>query len=95
MGQNIEFVGLFMDILESYLFFVKQKGVINDKDEAIPQICEVVEAKLAEEVPEESKEAVAVAKQRWVELKQKINSWKLWLDWFIPYWIGFIFDGDI
>jgi hypothetical protein len=52
VGQNIGFVGLFMDILESYLFFVKQKGLISDKDEAIPQICEVVEAKLAEEVPE-------------------------------------------
>ena len=53
---------------------MKQKGVISDKDEAIPQICEVVEAKLGEETPEESKEAVTVAKQRWVELKQKINS---------------------
>ncbi len=62
MGQNIGFIGLFMDILESYLFFVKQKGLISDKDEAIPQICEVVEAKFAEEVPEESKDAVASAK---------------------------------
>jgi hypothetical protein len=47
-GQNIGFVVLFMDILESYLYFVKQKGCISDKDEAIPQLCEMVEAKLAE-----------------------------------------------
>ena len=64
-----------MDILESYLFFVKQKGVISDKDEAIPQICEVVESKFTEEIPEEAKEAVGAAKERWIEVKQKINSW--------------------
>lgn len=51
MGQNLGFVGLFMDILESYLFFVKQKSLISDKDEAIPQICEVIDTKLTEEVP--------------------------------------------
>lgn len=46
VGQNIGFVGLFMDILESYEYFVKQKGIISDKDEAISQICEVIEEKL-------------------------------------------------
>lgn len=38
VGQNVGFVGLFMDILESYLYFVKQKAVISDKDDAITQI---------------------------------------------------------
>lgn len=63
-----------MDILESYLYFVKQKGVITDKDEAIPQICEVVDTKFTEEVPEDAKEAVTQAKERWVGLKQKIHA---------------------
>jgi len=40
--QNVGFVGLFMDILESYLYFVKQKGCITDKDEAITQISDVI-----------------------------------------------------
>jgi len=43
VGQNVGFVGLFMDILEVYLYFVKQKAIINDKDDAITQISEVVE----------------------------------------------------
>ena len=38
VGQNVGFVGLSMDILECYLYFVKQKAVISDKDDAITQI---------------------------------------------------------
>jgi|JI61114C2RNA_FD_contig_31_157507_length_1147_multi_3_in_0_out_0_1 hypothetical protein len=49
VGQNIAFIGLFMEILESYLYFVKQKGVIVDKDEAISQISEVIEEKFTSE----------------------------------------------
>lgn len=75
VGQNIVFIGLFMDILESYLYFVRQKGIIVDKDEAIAQISDVVEEKFtSEEVPEESKETVSQAKERWASLKQKIHA---------------------
>jgi len=75
VGQNIAFIGLFMDILESYLYFVRQKGIIVDKDEAIAQISDVVEEKFtSEEVPEESKETVSQAKERWASLKQKIHA---------------------
>ena len=31
-----------MDILEAYLYFVKQKAYIVDKDEAITQISDVI-----------------------------------------------------
>ena len=37
---------LFFSILDNYIFFVRQKQVIEDKDEAIPQIVEMIEAKL-------------------------------------------------
>lgn len=33
-------------ILDSYLYFVRQKGIVADKDEAIPQIVELIEGKL-------------------------------------------------
>jgi hypothetical protein len=32
-----------MDILESYLFFVKQKNIIEDKDDAISQLTGAVD----------------------------------------------------
>lgn len=53
-------MSLFFEILDSYLFFTKQKQIIQDKDDAISQIIEVVEAKLGEEVEgEENKIALA------------------------------------
>jgi hypothetical protein len=41
-------LNLFFNILDSYIFFTKQKQIIEDKDDAISQIRELVEAKLAE-----------------------------------------------
>jgi len=41
-------LSLFLDILESYLFFVAQKNIIEDKDEAISQLTQAVEEKLNE-----------------------------------------------
>jgi hypothetical protein len=32
-----------MDILETYLYFVKQKGIIEDKNDAIEQLSGAVE----------------------------------------------------
>jgi len=43
ISQSLVHLGLFMDILESYLFFVKQKNAIDDKDEAINQLVSAVE----------------------------------------------------
>lgn len=40
-GQSLANVGLFLDILGYYYYFVKQKQYIEDKDEAIPQIIEM------------------------------------------------------
>ena len=53
VNGNIIHIGLFMEILEAYEYFVKQKAVITDKDDAIPQIVEMVDTKIAEgDVPE-------------------------------------------
>lgn len=49
VNQSITHLGLFFLILDNYIFFVRQKQVIEDKDEAIPQIIEMIETKLAEE----------------------------------------------
>lgn len=59
-------------ILDSYSYFVRQKQLIEDKDEAIPQICEMVEAKLAEDQEgEEEKKILAEHKAKWNEIKHK------------------------
>lgn len=42
VNQAISNLHLFFLILNSYGFFVKQKGIIEDKDEAIPQIVEMI-----------------------------------------------------
>lgn len=65
-------MSLFFLILDNYIFFVKQKQVIEDKDEAIPQIVEMIEAKLLEDQDGEenikSKELMAA---RWAEISIK------------------------
>ena len=48
ISQSLVHLGLFLDILESYLFFVRQKSVIEDKNDAISQLAEAVEEKLNE-----------------------------------------------
>ena len=48
VSQSITHLNLFFNILDSYIFFTKQKQIIEDKDDAISQIRELVEAKLAE-----------------------------------------------
>lgn len=59
-------------ILDSYLFFTKQKQIIEDKDDAISQIREMVEQKLAEnQEGEENKNALVQYKQKWVEISVK------------------------
>lgn len=46
VAQSITNLNLFFMILDSYLFFTRQKQIIEDKDDAISQIREVVETKL-------------------------------------------------
>ena len=46
MNQSIAHLNLFFQILDSYIYFVRQKQLIEDKDDAIPQIIEMVETKL-------------------------------------------------
>ena len=66
MSQSITNLNLFFLILDSYLFFTKQKQIIEDKDDAISQIREVVESKLAEsQEGEENKTELAQYKQKW------------------------------
>jgi hypothetical protein len=48
ISQSLGHLSLFLDILESYLFFVAQKNIIEDKDEAISQLTQAVEEKLNE-----------------------------------------------
>lgn len=48
ISQSLGHLSLFLDILESYLFFVVQKNIIEDKDEAISQLTQAVEEKLNE-----------------------------------------------
>lgn len=56
-----------MDILDNYLFFVRQKGIIEDKDDAISQLSSAVEEKLGEEADgEDVKIHLAECKVRWV-----------------------------
>lgn len=56
-----------MDILDAYLFFVKQKGIIEDKDDAISQLYSAVEDKLGDEADgEDVKIHLAECKARWV-----------------------------
>lgn len=72
VGQSITNLNLFFMILDSYLFFTKQKQIIEDKDDAISQIREMVEQKLAEnQEGEENKNALIQYKQKWVEISGK------------------------
>ena len=53
-------------ILDSYLYFVRQKGIVEDKDDAIPQIVQLVEGKLQQQQEdEESKKHLEKHSQRW------------------------------
>jgi hypothetical protein len=65
-------LGLFFDILDSYIFFTKQKQIIQDKDDAIQQIIEAVEGKLSSEVEgEENKSAQAEYRIKWEKISGK------------------------
>jgi len=46
ISQSLIHLGLFLDILETYLFFVRQKSVIEDKDDAISQLAGAVEERI-------------------------------------------------
>lgn len=72
MNQSIANMPLFFSILDNYIFFVKQKQVIEDKDEAIPQIVEMIEAKLTEDQDgEENKKSKEEMSTRWAEISIK------------------------
>ena len=43
ISQSLIHLSLFFDILETYLFFVKQKNIIEDKNDAIGQLTGAVE----------------------------------------------------
>ena len=76
MNQSINHLNLFFQILDSYIYFVRQKQLIEDKDDAIPQIMEMVEAKLEEgQEGEEEKKVAANYKNRWAEIKGKYQWW--------------------
>lgn len=63
---------LFFSILDNYIFFVRQKQVIEDKDEAIPQIVEMIEAKLVEDQDgEENEKSKVEMTKRWEEISVK------------------------
>ena len=65
-------LGLFLDILECYLFFVRQKHIIEDKDEAISQLASAVEEKIHEVgESEEIKTHLNDCRNRWEELSKK------------------------
>lgn len=75
VNQSITNMGLFFQILDNYLFFVKQKQVIEDKDEAIPQIIEMIEAKLAEDQDgEENQKCQIELKEKWAQISVKYKS---------------------
>lgn len=46
ISQSLVHLSLFLDILESYLFFVRQKNIIEDKDDAITQLASAVEERI-------------------------------------------------
>lgn len=72
ISQSLAHLGLFLDILESYLFFARQKNIIEDKDDAISQLTSAVEDKLQETgETEEIKTHLAECRNRWVELGRK------------------------
>lgn len=48
ISQSLSHLGLFLDILESYLYFVRQKGTIEDSNDAIGQLTSAVEEKIVE-----------------------------------------------
>lgn len=66
LGQSLTNLGLFLDILESYLFFVKQKSIIDDPDDAIGQIVEVIEGKIQEVGDNECKQHLDECRARWM-----------------------------
>jgi hypothetical protein len=71
-GQSIAHLSLFFKILDSYLYFTKQKQIIQDKDDAFTQIVELIETKLGEEVEgEENKASLAENRQKWAEISHK------------------------
>ena len=61
---------------------MRQKQVIEDKDEAIPQIVEMIEAKLVEDQDgEENEKSKVEMTKRWEEISVKYKqSWD-GLDW--------------
>lgn len=72
VGQSISNLNLFFNILDSYIFFTKQKQIIEDKDDAVSQIREMIEAKLSEpQEGEENKNTLAQYKKQWEELQVK------------------------
>ena len=72
ISQSLIHLGLFMDILETYLFFVRQKNIIEDKMDAIAQLTGAVEEKLSEEgESEEIKAHLKECRLRWTELGKK------------------------
>ena len=72
VNQSIANMPLFFQILDNYIFFVRQKQVIEDKDEAIPQIVEMIEAKLAEDQDgEENQKSKEEMTNRWAVISMK------------------------
>lgn len=72
MGQSITHLSLFFNILDSYIFFTKQKQIIEDKDDAITQIRDLVESKLAEaQEGEDNKAILNEHKQKWADISVK------------------------
>ena len=74
ISQSLVHLGLFLDILESYLFFVRQKQVIEDKDDAISQLKAAVEDTIGES-PEndDARQHLEDCRHRWGELRRKVD----------------------
>lgn len=76
ISQSLIHLSLFFDILECYLYFVEQKKIIEDKDDAISQISSAVDQKINEQGDtQEITSHLVECRARWSELKLKIKSW--------------------
>lgn len=69
VNTSITHLNLFFLILDSYVFFVRQKQIIEDPNDDISSIIQLVEAKLEE--AQEGEENIAAQnsyKQKWEEI---------------------------
>ena len=72
ISQSLIHLSLFFDILQTYLFFVKQKNIIEDEKDAIGQLTSAVEEKLSEQADtEEINKHLKECRKRWIDLGKK------------------------